>query len=51
MMYVLARYGNEWSVFDTLTRCHVLFGPKARMERRLKELNAARHSPPVLKVV
>ena len=46
MLYVLARYGNEWSIFDTLTRCHVLFGSKATMERRLKELNEDRRPTP-----
>lgn len=36
----LERYGREWALFDTVSRCFVLFGSKRRMSERLRELNA-----------
>ncbi|WP_257788792.1 hypothetical protein [Magnetospirillum sp. ME-1] len=40
-MWTVERYRREWALFDTRSRCFVLFGTKRRMRERAKELNAS----------
>lgn len=39
MIWTVERYKGEWALFDTKSRCFVLFGPKRRMAERARELN------------
>ena len=35
----LARYKNQWAIYDSDSRCYVLFGPKNKLIKRLESLN------------
>lgn len=39
--YEVTRYGKQWSVYDRVTRCYVLFGSKKQMTVRARQLNAS----------
>ena len=39
MKYTLGRYGSLWSVFDSVSNCHLFFGSKKKMEAIIARLN------------
>lgn len=39
MTYELAKYKNQWALFDRTARCFVLFGKKRILIKRMNELN------------
>lgn len=39
MEFYISKYKNQWAIYSKTAKCPILFGPKKRLEIRLKQLN------------